>query len=608
MGTGPEDSETVYVDIQVSSTEVAETVDSATVLVDLEASGTEQLITPFEYIDTATVYVDIRVRGVEETAFWETFENLDAWDIDPAFPLRENFYITKRHATDGPSALRFMPDTVYTVDSAQLAIKWIDTVLGDNPAVKYWLSYAFMLEDWERVWRDNNNPQNMYLPAQIALEDTFDGNFGVAPTIEALSATTGQIHFDDDGGPVTIAINAKQWYRYQIGYQDDGTDITFESWLDGAKVAEVVTSLLGSGNPLHIPKGIWIGSDLSNVSAIFYVDDMIWSPGVQPRQPSSVESAPGTTEKQWVRIREKETGGAAADVTIDIPAETEAWLYAEVYVSSDMQFGVDGSNEFSAEFVQTDNTRFGIKRVGLSSVWNWTINGSDTGIPVVFDVWHRLSWHELAGSTALEYRINDDIFNTTYTAPTHINFISALHPYVWTGSPQGAWIGVDNLAFSTEDWVRAGRFDEHWDFEGLDPLGGAVAPFSAQFGPGDYIPSLEEQGVGPGPGLPEALSSDDAEVYILFTITATEQFPTSDDAVVLVDVGVTSLDAYGTTDAATVLIDLQVQGGECFSSFSGDFLGEGEATMEWSGTDRLEWASTDNLEWSPGLVSSEAHC
>lgn len=85
---------------------------------------------------------------------------------------------------------------------------------------------------------------------------------------------------------------------------------------------------------------------------------------------------------------------------------------------------------------------------------------------------------------------------------------------------------------------------------------------------------------------PEEGNIDAAEVYLDIQISG-EEIP----------------DLFG-----TVYIDLQVLGGECFSSFSGDFLGEGEAYLEWSGVDTLEWSSTDNLEWSSGTISSEAHC
>ena len=250
------DAATIYVDIQISSSELQEAVDSAEIYFDLQASGVDVYTLPTESVDADTIYVDNRVRGVEEGIFWETFENLDAWDVNPAYPLRETVYITKRHATEGISSLRFMTDSVYNVDSAQPAIKWIDTVNGDNPAIKYWLSYSFMLEDWERVWRNNNNPQNLYLPAQIAVVDDYSGNFGLAATIEALSATTGEISFFDGTSLNSQALNAKQWYQYQIGYQDDGTDITFEYWLDGVQVAVSTAAFLGNGNPLQIPKGI----------------------------------------------------------------------------------------------------------------------------------------------------------------------------------------------------------------------------------------------------------------------------------------------------------------------------------------------------------------
>jgi hypothetical protein len=610
---GNEDSSIIYLDLQVSAIEISEVVDAAEIYLDIQASGVDEYVIPVESVEAATVYLDIRVRGVEEGIFWETFENLDAWDVDPSYPLRETIYITKRHATEGDSSLRFTTDSIYAVDPAQPAVKWIDTVNGDNPAIKYWLSYSFMLEDWERVWRDNNNPQGMFLPAQIAVVDDYDGNYGLAPTIEALTETTGQISFSDGAGTTDIALNAQQWYQYQIGYQDDGTDITFEYWLDGVQVAVSDAVYLGLGDPLKIPKGIWMGNDNSNVSGLFYIDDMIWSPDVQPRQSYDVESAPGTTHQQWVKIREKESG-AGAEVTIEIDTVTEAWLYAEIFIPADLQFNVEGSNEFSNDFLKTDNTNFAIKRVGLTNVWNWVINSVDLGIPVEFDRWYRLSWHELAGSTTLEYQIDSDLFSTTYIAPTGTNFIRAAHP-VSQPPISGGYIGIDNLAYSTENWVRADRFDYHWDFEGLDPLNDAntnypTPPLIATFGPGDYVTSLEEGGVGPGPGLPEGLSGDDAIVILTFYVESVEVYSTTyDDAEIYFDLQlpfVAGQEAYGSAEFATIYLDMQPGGGECHSTWLATFLGEGEAYLDlYASVQTLEWSASEELEWSFGDVVTE---
>ena len=64
-----------------------------------------------------------------------------------------------------------------------------------------------------------------------------------------------------------------------------------------------------------------------------------------------------------------------------------------------------------------------------------------------------------------------------------------------------------------------------------------------------------------------------------------------------------------TIDSATVYLELSVVGGECYSTFAGELLGEGDAILEWSAEDFLQWSADDNLEWSEGEVEViGAHC
>lgn len=63
-------------------------------------------------------------------------------------------------------------------------------------------------------------------------------------------------------------------------------------------------------------------------------------------------------------------------------------------------------------------------------------------------------------------------------------------------------------------------------------------------------------------------------------------------------------------DTAVVYLDISVLGGECFSTFTGTFLGEGEADLRWIESLILtRWTGEANLRWSPGEVQPEGiHC
>lgn len=97
---------------------------------------------------------------------------------------------------------------------------------------------------------------------------------------------------------------------------------------------------------------------------------------------------------------------------------------------------------------------------------------------------------------------------------------------------------------------------------------------------------------------------DAATVYLNLEALVTEEYP-------VVPLRLTPSGTEGTDrlDSATVPLTFSVLGGECYSTFMADFLGEGEATLEWSGIDNLEWSSEENLEWSEGeVVLGEPAC
>ena len=62
-------------------------------------------------------------------------------------------------------------------------------------------------------------------------------------------------------------------------------------------------------------------------------------------------------------------------------------------------------------------------------------------------------------------------------------------------------------------------------------------------------------------------------------------------------------------DTPTVYFDLSVLGGECYSTFTAEQFGQGEATLKWSSTDNDRWTDEEDLRWTgaPALADT-IHC
>jgi len=82
------DSATVYLDLTVTTTDVADYVDSATVYLDLTVSATETA----DFVDSAEVYLDLQASGTEiheKVDAAEVYLNLTVAEIAPFFPTTE---------------------------------------------------------------------------------------------------------------------------------------------------------------------------------------------------------------------------------------------------------------------------------------------------------------------------------------------------------------------------------------------------------------------------------------------------------------------------------------------------------------------------------------
>ena len=96
-----------------------------------------------------------------------------------------------------------------------------------------------------------------------------------------------------------------------------------------------------------------------------------------------------------------------------------------------------------------------------------------------------------------------------------------------------------------------------------------------------------------------------------------------DSATVYLDLQPSSADVLGAVDSATVYLDLwaysaptavvylnlQPLGGECYSTFSAEQFGEGEASLRWTGIADPRWSGDANARWTATVsVGDQIHC
>jgi hypothetical protein len=437
-------------------------------------------------------------------AFVETFETLDAWEIDPGGDGGP-FAITSMHATDGETALRVMLDTRY--GAASFAMHRLDLVDGEQLGVDYWLRFAFYLRDWGPVWFGNGSGEPFYLPS-LTNFDNFDSS-GYGPLLDATSASAGVLRWGYPfGSNSSLAITAGAWHSVRIRLTDDGVNTSGEIWVDGVQ-RDLQSTVFSSPT---LVKGVWIGNDLSNVAGTYIIDDLRWSPGADPGEPSVVESAPQESTNQWFKVRERIQGqGTLSErVRITFPAAlTEAYHYTEVYVSQELLDAIP-IGDYSENLLDGDDQfELYIHRTGASTyLWSVPEDTGEHNWGAVTVGWHRIEWH--ANTTANRLRVRIDGAIEEIPDPpviTDISYFGSDHYPLFRSTvqgPSGAYVGYDNFAYSLEGWV--GDFSEiegeMLTFEGIDAVEDLVAPAGGQSGsvPGGTI---EEGGVpGPGPGLP----------------------------------------------------------------------------------------------------------
>ena len=88
---------------------------------------------------------------------------------------------------------------------------------------------------------------------------------------------------------------------------------------------------------------------------------------------------------------------------------------------------------------------------------------------------------------------------------------------------------------------------------------------------------------------------EEAIVYLNLQADVGEEFP-----VVYLDL----LPQY--PEFAEIYLNLTVLGGECYSTFTGELFGEGEADTRWlTSIDETRWVGTELTRWTEGEVTIE---
>lgn len=576
-----------------------------------------------EIVDEEEVYLNIVPGGQEgipgqPTNF--TFEDIDEWTylqnagaiVDSA-PNR-HWAISTNYATDGLTSLKLRYETEYPID--EWLLHWRDFVNGGEPTVTYWLAYTFMVESWAQIYRNGVSPNGgFWLPGFQALQGFINNELYVtAPFIQPLSATSGQVGY----AGTFSTINEGEHHAIVMGMSDDGTNRHIELWLNGTKIKEV-DDLFGDPTTSR-PHGIAMGNDNRTGGAV-WIDQMTWDMDDMPVTPSVTDTATGTSTNQWVRLREKASGaGAAVGIDIDpdgLDAVPEAWVYADIYIPQSLIDEGMTTNDF-ANVIECDAASLFLHTLsGSPKTCRLELSVSGNASATILDAdfkgdrWITIEIHYDAGDpTKVDVWLDNEFVQIPITglgAATGMNYWSAFNPYFFSSTRDGyPWIGVDNLAYSTRGRVDDQQYDYWWNFEGagaleLANLNYPNPPFSATFGPGGYVTTLEEGMQGDGPGLPVGT--------VKITLT-----PASAEVVNLTTAGTVYVDLVpvsGATnfDAAEVYLTMSVLGGECYTTFSADQFGEGEAQLRWIADANLRWQGTDDLRWI-GIPSlgDRIHC
>lgn len=639
---------TIWLRLRPSAVEYQDPArDSATILVDMRVMSQEEgaFEETWESIDLTK---------------WRFEDPLDP-DPDTLKTNLANLSISRKHASEGPSSLRVNYETMYTGSNDEdeitfghsfgFFVQWIDELLGGSNTREYWLTYTFRLERWSDLWKhglgeDTGDPGaagNAAFLGVITLPGfAMDENFNDYDTPFVLQATAydaGDLVLQypytlDSGATRQVNFTAGVTHSVKIMRKHNVSTGDFETkfYLDGVLIDSVTDN--DGFPPPNPPMGINIFQTQSRVGGIVYIDEMVYSVDAEPRDLMTAESGDGSAPKQMLKMRDAYSGfgsEVAIEVDPDGGAVSDCWVCQTIYIPGSLLSSL-GSNEGTRAVMNAgpwspllDEQMFNLKIRNQGGVPRFALGGNLGFSDPISEGWYRIEAHLVTGATQVEVRVNGKIFSA-YIESLHIHPLGTIDRIeVETPSFRDddeqyfvdeRWWVVEEVALSLDGPVRADNYDFRFPFKNVEIdeiayLVGTVGdppsypPYWMSDGEGNWSNSLIE-GFPDGPGLPSSTISEgvDEFVYLDLTVSSVDEGPTGfiDTNEVRLTFTVTSAFEQTINDVGTVYLELSALGGECHSTWSGDFLGEGDAYVGLVGNAEAAFASEAEADWDAGEV------
>jgi hypothetical protein len=200
-------------------------------------------------------------------------------------------------------------------------------------------------------------------------------------------------------------------------------------------------------------------------------------------------SSGGAADSQFLALAPLASGLLADYVEVDLdPAFAdsvpEAWMSVRLYIPGDTLAALP-TGDSTQPVLQSD--MMGIRVHDASGVvgspdLTWQVNGQGYFVAPVVDAWTVVEWHQTAGLTTIDVRIDGVDYPGVplgVTAPAGVNYVEANPMFLRADVGPGAVIYVDEVAYSATGWVSDVGPDAMWAFGGADPLGDAAANYPA---------------------------------------------------------------------------------------------------------------------------------
>jgi hypothetical protein len=236
-------------------------------------------------------------------AFTERFNDLSSWTIGSVFSSDITI------ASTGPSWNGSPYAKMASANASPWGIARYDPVSGGVAATTYWMAYAFYLPNWSDVWASSS--QTLDLPGIPGCNPTdptaltTGTNLVVYPYLNATSSSTGKINNGSGGagGTNNFDVTAGVWHTLRLGVKINGASSLLTFYLDNVLLNNAIVENFSSSAGCNTGGwgAAWIdfgGDDSAEVR----VDQLTWSPGSDPGEPSSApDPSTGALPSAYVR-------------------------------------------------------------------------------------------------------------------------------------------------------------------------------------------------------------------------------------------------------------------------------------------------------------------